>query len=89
MLLIMHPNSVLVPPNNVLYSSCLQVTFQYSFWDRFKLLSTSSPQSLENLAKLIAHLFASNGLSIAILKVGISCIFSALSECFFALKIYC
>jgi len=51
------------------FSRSNQVTFQYSFWDRFKLLSTSSPQSLENLAKLIAHLFASNGLSIAILKI--------------------
>ena len=51
------------------YVSCPKVTFQYSFWDRFKLISTSNAQSLTNMAKLIAHLFASNALSMSLLKV--------------------
>eukprot|EP00795_Rhopilema_esculentum_P014166 gene14166-5169_t len=51
------------------FSRSNQVTFQYSFWDRFKQISASSPHNLENLAKLLAHLFASSALSMSILKV--------------------
>eukprot|EP00794_Sanderia_malayensis_P003193 gene3193-3665_t len=46
-----------------------QVTFQYSFWDRFKTISSLNTTSSDNMAKLLAHLFASGSLSLSILKV--------------------
>jgi len=46
-----------------------QVTFQYTCWDRFKSMSSLSTCSRENLARLLAHLFASKSLSLSVLKV--------------------
>lgn len=50
-------------------SRSYQVTFQYSFWDKFKLLSSLAPHSLDNLLRLICHLFATRALSLSMLKV--------------------
>ncbi|RMX50702.1 hypothetical protein pdam_00013216 [Pocillopora damicornis] len=50
-------------------SRSYQVTFQYSFWDKFKLLSSLAPHCLENLLHLMCHLFATRALSLSILKV--------------------
>ncbi|KAL6058150.1 Nucleolar MIF4G domain-containing protein 1 [Balamuthia mandrillaris] len=53
-------------------------TFQYSFWDKFKLLSNDDSNTKEqqlntrvisNLAHLLAHLMASFSLSLSMLKV--------------------
>lgn len=50
-------------------SRSYQVTFQYSLWDKFKLLSSSAPHSLDNLLRLMCHLFATKALSLSMLKV--------------------
>lgn len=51
------------------YSRSYQVTFQYSFWDKFKVVSDLSSHSVSNLSHLLAHLITSRALSLAILKV--------------------
>ena len=50
------------------YSRSNQVTFQYSFWDRFKTIARLSKHGSENLALLLAHMFASKSISMSILK---------------------
>lgn len=51
------------------YNRSYQVTFQYSFWDKFKVVGNLAPHSVVNLSLLIVHLIASRALSLAILKV--------------------
>ncbi len=46
-----------------------QVTFQYSLWDRFKVLESSSKLNRANLVKLLSHLISTKALSIAVLRV--------------------
>ncbi|XP_020612476.1 nucleolar MIF4G domain-containing protein 1-like isoform X2 [Orbicella faveolata] len=50
------------------YNRSYQVTFQYSFWDKFKVVGNLAPHSVVNLSLLIAHLIATRALSLAILK---------------------
>ncbi|EPZ35014.1 hypothetical protein ROZALSC1DRAFT_29466 [Rozella allomycis CSF55] len=47
-----------------------KITFQYSFWDFFKELSTEKVilRRISNMAKLLAFLFGNGGLSLSILK---------------------
>jgi len=51
------------------YNRSYQVTFQYSFWDKLKVVGNLAPHSVANLSLLIAHLIATRALSLAILKV--------------------
>ena len=54
---------------NVFVSCLIQVTFQYSFWDRFKVLESLSKLNRANLVKLLSHLISTKALSIAVLRV--------------------
>ena len=47
----------------------VQVTFQFSFWDKFKIINDLAAHSIDNLSRLMAHLVASRALSLSILKV--------------------
>ena len=51
------------------YIHVFQVTFQYSLWDKFKVVSDLAPHSVNNLSRLLSHLFATRAVSLAILKV--------------------
>jgi nucleolar MIF4G domain-containing protein 1 len=44
-------------------------TFQFHFWDRFKLLPELPTYKISNLAQLLAHLLGTNVLSLTLLKV--------------------
>ena len=66
-----------------------QVTFQYSFWDRFKTISTTNSQSCENMAKLIAHLLASSAISLSILKVKMLIVVCSLNGLILTLVVFC
>lgn len=46
-----------------------QVTFQYSFWDKLKVVGDLASHSVDNLSCLMSHLIARRALSLAILKV--------------------
>ena len=50
----------------------LQVTFQYTIWDRLKTLSDLLRSSLDNLWKLLSHLISSKALSLGVLRVGVT-----------------
>jgi len=50
------------------YSRSYQVTFQYSLWDKFKVVNDLAAHSVNNLARLMAHLIATKALSLSILK---------------------
>lgn len=45
------------------------MTFQFSFWDKFKIINDLAAHSIDNLSRLMAHLVASRALSLSILKV--------------------
>lgn len=45
------------------------MTFQFSLWDKFKIISDLAAHSADNLSRLMAHLVASRALSLSILKV--------------------
>nr|CAD7425794.1 unnamed protein product [Timema monikensis] len=47
----------------------VQMTLQFSLWDRLKELSTMKLQQTSNLAKLLTHLLLEKGLPISVLKV--------------------
>ncbi|XP_068762355.1 nucleolar MIF4G domain-containing protein 1-like [Montipora capricornis] len=51
------------------YSRSYQVTLQYSFWDKFKVINDLTPHSVDNLSRLMAHLISTRALSLSILKV--------------------
>ncbi|XP_029206325.1 nucleolar MIF4G domain-containing protein 1-like isoform X2 [Acropora millepora] len=51
------------------YNRSYQVTFQFSFWDKFKIINDLAGHSVDNLSRLMAHLVASRALSLSILKV--------------------
>lgn len=51
------------------YDHSHRVTLQYSFWDKWKVLPSMSPRGISNLALLLAHLVASNSMSLTTLKV--------------------
>ncbi|CAH3015813.1 unnamed protein product [Porites evermanni] len=51
------------------YNRSYQVTFQYSFWDKLKVVGDLASHSVDNLSCLMSHLIATRALSLAILKV--------------------
>ena len=47
----------------------LQMTLQFSMWDKFKEIDGMSSGSRDKLAQLICHLLLGKGLSMSVLKV--------------------
>uniref|UniRef100_A0A915JHM9 MI domain-containing protein n=1 Tax=Romanomermis culicivorax TaxID=13658 RepID=A0A915JHM9_ROMCU len=45
------------------------LTAQFAFWDKIKLISSSTKAAIENLARCLAHLLANKTVPLAILKV--------------------
>jgi nucleolar MIF4G domain-containing protein 1 len=45
-----------------------KITFQYSLWDELKTMDEASVQRIANVAKLYAHLFATQSLSLIVLR---------------------
>ncbi|KAJ3434357.1 nucleolar mif4g domain-containing protein [Anaeramoeba flamelloides] len=50
------------------YSKNFKITFQYTFWDQFKLLKETKLSRIVNMAKLISHLIILGAVSISVLK---------------------
>ncbi|KAJ6251334.1 nucleolar mif4g domain-containing protein [Anaeramoeba flamelloides] len=50
------------------YSKNFKITFQYTFWDQFKLLKETKMARIVNLAKLVSHLIILGSVSISVLK---------------------
>ena len=61
--------TLICPVTNAWLVTSLQVTFQYSFWDRFKDLASLTPSQLINFRKLLVHLITSKALSLVVIKV--------------------
>lgn len=47
----------------------LQMTFQFSFWDKFRDLDNLPDKNVSNLVQLVAHLLKTKSLPLSILKV--------------------
>lgn len=47
----------------------LQMTFQFSFWDKFRDLNNLPDKNVSNLVQLVAHLLKTKSLPLSILKV--------------------
>jgi len=46
-----------------------KITFQYCFWDFFKLIPEYQPQKIKNVAKLLAFLIVQEAVGVIIFKV--------------------
>ncbi|KAG8197448.1 hypothetical protein JTE90_014930 [Oedothorax gibbosus] len=46
-----------------------QISLQFSLWDKFKELSKLEPYKMNNLSRLLSHLFNSGALPLSVLKV--------------------
>ena len=58
------------------FSHSHRITFQYSLWDKLKVVEDLNVKQSSNLARLISYLMAQGGLSLIILKVR-KCIYCA------------
>src|SRR5262249_25285245 len=51
------------------YNHNFALTFQFSFWDRFKQIDTYPVKKISHLAKLLLHLVVQGSLSLVVLRV--------------------